>query len=152
MAVEVGEEAPDFTLPGIVDGERRDYTLSEYRGHKVVLAFYPGDDTPGCTRQMCSYRDDIEKFDNVDAVLLGISPQDVDSHERWAAKRNFHFPLLADTDKKVIDLYGVRGKLIPVKRSVFVIGPDGIVRFVDRKAIGATFVSAGKLTPVLAGL
>jgi peroxiredoxin Q/BCP len=153
MTVEVGQPAPDFTLPGIVDGQRRDYALSEFRGHKVVLAFYPGDDTPGCTRQMCSYRDDISKFEEVDAVLLGISPQDVDSHERWAQKRNFHFPLLADTDKKVIDLYGVRGgKLIPVKRSVFVIDPEGVVRFVDRKAIGATFVSAGKLTPVLAGL
>jgi peroxiredoxin Q/BCP len=151
--VEVGEEAPDFTLPGISDGVRRDYTLSEFRGRKVVLAFYPGDDTPGCTRQMCSYRDNTEKFDEVDAVLLGISPQDVDSHERWATKRNFHFPLLADTDKQVIDRYGVRGgKLIPVKRSVFVVGPDGIVRFVDRKAIGATFVSADKLAPVLAGL
>src|SRR5947199_339805 len=96
MTVEVGQAAPDFTLPGIIDGERRDYTLSEFRGHKVVLAFYPGDDTPGCTRQMCSYRDDISKFEEVDAVLLGISPQDVDSHERWAQKRNLHFPLLAD--------------------------------------------------------
>ena len=153
MTVEVGQPAPDFTLPGIVDGQRRDYTLSEYRGRKVVLAFYPGDDTPGCTQQMCSYRDDISKFEDVEAVLLGISPQDVDSHERWAEKRNFHFPLLADTDKKVIDLYGVRGgKLIPVKRSVFVIDPEGVVRFVDRKAIGATFVSADKLTPVLSGL
>jgi peroxiredoxin Q/BCP len=150
---QVGDEAPDFTLPGVCDGVRREYTLSEYRGRKVVLAFYPGDDTPGCTRQMCSYRDDVSKFDDVDAVLLGLSPQDVDSHERWAAKRGFHFPLLADVDKQVIDRYGVRGgKLIPVKRSVFVVGPDGIVRFVDRKAIGATFVSADKLTPVLAGL
>ena len=61
--IEVGQEAPDFTLPGIENGERRDYTLSEYRGRKVVLAFYPGDDTPGCTRQMCSYRDDFSKFD-----------------------------------------------------------------------------------------
>ena len=151
--VEVGQAAPDFTLPGVCDGERRDYTLSEYRGHKVVLAFYPGDDTPGCTRQMCSYRDDFSKFDESGAVLLGISPQDVDSHEKWAAKRGFHFPLLADTDKAVIDLYGVRGgKLIAVKRSVFVIGPDGVVAFVDRKVVGATFVSADKLVPVLAKL
>jgi len=153
MTVEVGQAAPDFTLPGVCDGVRRDYTLSEYRGRKVVLAFYPGDDTPGCTRQMCSYRDNTEKFDDVDAVLLGISPQDVDSHERWAAKRDFHFPLLADVEKQVIDSYGVRGgKLIPVKRSVFVVGPDGVVRFADRKAIGATFVSADKLVPVLAAL
>ena len=151
--IEVGEAAPDFTLPGVCDGERRDYTLSEYRGRKVVLAFYPGDNTPGCTRQMCSYRDDFSKFDESGAVLLGISPQDVDSHEKWAEKRGFHFPLLADTDKQVIELYGVRGgKLIAVKRSVFVVGPDGIVRFVDRKVVGATFVSADKLVPVLAGL
>ena len=150
---EVGDKAPDFTLPGIENGVRRDYTLSDYRDQSVVLAFYPGDDTPGCTRQMCSYRDEFAVFEGLQAVLLGISPQDVDSHERWAQKRNFHFPLLADTDKKVIDLYGVRGgKLIPVKRSVFVIDPEGVVRFVDRKAIGATFVSAGKLTPLLAGL
>ena len=106
--VEVGQEAPDFTLPGVCDGERRDYTLSEFRGRKVVLAFYPGDNTPGCTRQMCSYRDDFSKFDESGAVLLGISPQDVDSHEKWAEKRGFHFPLLADTDKTVIELYGVR--------------------------------------------
>src|SRR5207253_1044839 len=116
MTVEVGQAAPDFTLPGIVDGQRRDYTLSEFRGHKVVLAFYPGDDTPGCTRQMCSYRDDISKFEEVDAVLLGISPQDVDSHERWAQKRNFHFPLLADTDRAVAKAYGVAAPLIGIRR------------------------------------
>ena len=102
---------------------------------------------------MCSYRDDFSKFDESGAVLLGISPQDVDSHEAWAEKRGFHFPLLADTDKKVIELYGVRGgKLIAVKRSVFVVGPDGKVAFVDRKVVGATFVSADKLVPVLAKL
>src|SRR6476660_5578480 len=151
--IELGQQAPDFTLPGIADGERRDYTLSEYRGRKVVLAFYPGDDTPGCTRQMCSYRDDFSKFDESGAVLLGISPQDVDSHERLAEKCGFFFNHTATTEKKVIELYGVRGgKLIPVKRSVFVVGPDGIVRFVDRKVVGATFVSADKLVPVLAAL
>jgi len=151
--IDVGQPAPDFTLPGICDGERRDYTLSEYRGRKVVLAFYPGDDTPGCTRQMCSYRDDFSKFEESGAVLLGISPQDVDSHERWAAKRGFHFPLLADVEKQVIDRYDVRGgRLIAVKRSVFVVGPDSIVRYVDRKVVGATFVSADKLVPVLAGI
>ena len=151
--IEIGQEAPDFTLPGICDGERRDYALSEFRGRKLVLAFYPGDNTPGCTKQMCSYRDNFEKFDETGAVLLGISPQDIDSHEKWAEKRGFHFPLLADTDKKVIELYGVKGgKLIPVKRSVFVVGSDGIVRFVDRKVVGATFVSADTLAPVLATL
>ena len=68
--------------------ERRDYTLSEYRGRKVVLAFYPGDFTPGCTKQMCQYRDQFEEFQGVEAVLLGISPQDVDSHEKWIKARS----------------------------------------------------------------
>jgi peroxiredoxin Q/BCP len=147
--IEVGQPAPEFTLPGVCDGERRDYTLSEYRGQPVVLAFYPGDFTPGCTRQMCSYRDDLAMFNDTGAVLLGISPQDVDSHERWAEKKGFHFPLLADTEKKVIEAYGVGAPLINVRRSVFVVDGAGVVRFTDRKLIGATFVPADKLVPVL---
>jgi peroxiredoxin Q/BCP len=150
--IEVGQTAPEFTLPGICDGERRDYTLSDYRGTPVVLAFYPGDFTPGCTRQMCSYRDDLAKFNDTGAVLLGISPQDVDSHERWAEKKGFHFPLLADVDKQVIAAYGVGAPLIGVRRSVFVVDGGGIVKFTDRKLIGATFVPADKLVPVLQSL
>jgi peroxiredoxin Q/BCP len=147
--IDVGDTAPDFTLPGIANGERRDYSLAEHRGRRVVLAFYPGDFTPGCTRQMCSYRDDLAKFNDTGAVLLGISPQDIDSHERWAEKKGFHFPLLADTDKNVIEAYGVGAPLIGVRRSVFVVDANGVVRFSDSKLIGATFVPAGKLVPVL---
>jgi thioredoxin-dependent peroxiredoxin len=147
--IEVGEEAPDFTLPGICDGEKRDYTLSEYRGRKVVLAFYPGDFTPGCTRQMCSYRDNMSDLDATGAVLLGISPQDVESHQKWAEKKDFHFPLLADVDKKVIEAYGVGAPLINVRRSVFVVDEAGKVIFADRKLIGATFVPIDKLVPLL---
>lgn len=147
--IQVGDKAPDFTLPGIQDGNKREYTLSEYRGQKVVLAFYPGDFTPGCTRQMCSYRDNFGDFEPTGAVLLGISPQDVESHERWAEKKEFHFPLLADVDKKVIEAYGVGAPIINVRRSVFVIDGEGIVRFADRKLIGATFVPIDKLVPVL---
>jgi thioredoxin-dependent peroxiredoxin len=147
--IEVGQEAPDFTLPGVCDGERRDYTLSEYRGRKVVLAFYPGDNTPGCTRQMCSYRDDFSKFEESGAVLLGISPQDVDSHEAWAKKRNLQFPLLADTDRAVARAYGVAAPVIGIRRSVFVIDGEGVVRYQDMKLIGATFERAKKLTGIL---
>ncbi len=147
--IQVGDKAPDFTLPGIQDGNKRDYTLSEYRGQKVVLAFYPGDFTPGCTRQMCSYRDNFGDFEPTGAVLLGISPQDVESHAKWAEKKDFHFPLLADVDKKVIAAYGVAAPIINVRRSVFVIDGEGIVRFADRKLIGATFVPIEKLDPVL---
>ena len=150
--IEVGQEAPDFTLPGICGGEKRDYTLSDYRGRKVVLAFYPGDFTPGCTRQMCSYRDNLEDLEPTGAVLLGISPQDVDSHEKWIDKKGFQFPLLADTQKKVIEAYGVGAPLINVRRSVFVVDGEGIVRFADKKLIGASFVPIDKLVPILNGL
>jgi peroxiredoxin Q/BCP len=82
--------------------------------------------------------------------VLGISPQDLDSHEKWAAKRELPFVLLADVDKTVIELYGVKGAaFIAVKRSVFVVDPAGIIRFVDRKMLGATFVSFDKLAPIL---
>jgi peroxiredoxin Q/BCP len=147
--IEVGQAAPDFTLPGVCNGEKRDYTLSEYRGRKVVLAFYPGDFTPGCTRQMCSYRDNYSELEATGAALLGISPQDVDSHERWAEKKDFHFPLLADVDKNVIEAYGVGAPIIGVRRSVFVVDETGMVEFADRKLIGATFVPVDKLVPIL---
>ncbi len=148
----VGEAAPGFTLPGIQNGVRRDYTLSEFLGSKVVLAFYPGDNTPGCTRQMCSYRDDFAMFEGVSATLLGISPQDVDSHERWAEKRNLQFPLLADTDRAVAREYGVAAPVIGIRRSVFVIDAEGVLRYKDMKLIGATFERAEKLTGILAGI
>lgn len=147
--IEAGQVAPGFTLPGIERGERRDFSLGEYRGRNVVLAFYPGDNTPGCTRQLCSYRDDWSRFEEVGAVLLGISPQDVDSHEKFAQQRNFPFPLLADTDKHVIEAYGVGAPILGVRRSVFVVDSGGTVRYADRKLIGATFVPAGTLIPIL---
>jgi peroxiredoxin Q/BCP len=82
--------------------------------------------------------------------VLGISPQDLDSHEQWAAKKDLPFILLADVDKQVIAQYGAKGvALIPVKRSVFVIDPGGVIQFADRKNLGATFVSFDKLKPVL---
>jgi peroxiredoxin Q/BCP len=150
MAVEIGQVAPDFTLPGIQGRDRRDYTLSAYRGQRVVLAFYPGDDTPGCTRQMCSYRDNYDDFTGVDAVVLGISPQDVDSHATWIVKRDLPFPLLADTEKKVIETYGVGAPIIGVRRSVFLIDPGGIVRYKHVAIIGATYRKSGELAAELA--
>jgi peroxiredoxin Q/BCP len=149
---EVGDPAPGFTLPGIENGVRRDYSLSEYRGRKVVIAFYPGDNTPGCTKQMCSYRDEFAVFEGVQAVLLGISPQDVDSHEKWAAKRNLQFPLLADAGRVVAKRYGVAAPVIGIRRSVFVVDGDGLVRYKDMKVIGATFEKADKLAGILQGI
>ena len=150
MGVEIGERAPDFTLPGVQGHERRDYTLSKYRGHKVVLAFYPGDFTPGCTRQMCSYRDHFDDFAGVDATVLGISPQDADSHERWIEARNLPFPLLADPERRVIEAYGVGAPLLGVRRSVFLVDTEGIVRYKHVALVGVTFRRSGELAGALA--
>ena len=137
-----GELAPDFTLPGTGG---RDYTLSEYRGRPVVLAFYPGDETPVCITQLTSYNNDLAQFDSLGAQLLGISPQDIDSHERFAANRGFEFPLLADVDKKVGELYAILGPLGFYRRSVFVIDASGIVRYAHRSLSGATFKASEEL-------
>ena len=88
-------------------------------------------------------------FEAAGAVVLGISPQDLDSHEKWAEKMSIPYALLSDVEKNVIDLYGVGAPLIGVRRSVFVVDPEGIVRFVNRKVLGATFVPASTLVPVL---
>ena len=150
---DVGDVAPEFTLPGVQGTERRDYSLAEYRGRRVVLAFYPGDFTLGCTKQMCQYRDNFDEFEGVQAVLLGISPQDVDSHKRWIEKRELPFPLLADTDKSVIDAYGVRGfGPIAVKRSTFVIDGEGLVRHKRTASIGITWDKPGALAKIVSDL
>lgn len=149
---EVGDAAPDFTLPGVAGTTRSDYTLSSYRGKKVVLAFYPGDFTPGCTRQMCSYRDNFDDFSGVDAVVLGISPQDVDSHERWIEAKSLPFPLLADPERTVIEAYGVGMPVLGVRRSIFLVDTEGIVRYKHVAFIGATFRKSGDLARELAAM
>jgi len=152
VTIQVGDPAPDFTLPGVEGTTRRDYTLSSYRGQKVVLAFYPGDFTPGCTKQMCSYRDNFEDFSGVDAVVLGISPQDVDSHERWIADKHLPFPLLADVDKKVIEAYDISAPLIGVRRSVFLIDTAGIVRWRLTGTVRAIFKKPEELAREIAAM
>ena len=140
--VAVGEQAPEFTLPGTGG---RSYSLSDYRGQPVVLVFYPGDDTPVCTTQLNTYSDDIGAFSDVGAEVLGISPQSVDSHERFAAKYGFEFPLLADTDKAVAREYGTLGPLGFPRRSVFVIDAAGIVRYAHRVLAGLVFRPTAEL-------
>jgi peroxiredoxin Q/BCP len=142
MTVAVGDKAPDFTLAGTGG---RSYALSDYAGRPVVLVFYPGDDTPVCTKQLNSYNDDLSAFANVGAQVLAISPQDVASHERFAAKFGFRFPLLADTDKAVAGRYGTLGPLGFPRRSVFVIDGDGVVRYAHRALAGLTFRSTDEL-------
>jgi peroxiredoxin Q/BCP len=149
VSVGVGDPAPDFTLPGVQGTQRRDYTLSDLRGKKVVLAFYPGDFTAGCTKQLCSYRDEFEDFEGVDAVVLGISPQDVDSHERWIAEKGFQFPLLADPDKLAIKAYDLEAPIIGVRRAIFLVDAEGIIRYRYTGTIRAIFKKPRELAEIL---
>jgi thioredoxin-dependent peroxiredoxin len=143
VAIGVGDEAPDFTLPGTGG---RTYTLSEYRGQPVVLVFYPGDNTPVCTEQLNSYTTGIEDFGRVGAQVLALSPQDVESHEGFAAAQGgFAFPLLADVDKQVGEAYGVLGPLGFYRRSAFVVDGNGIIRYVHRAVSGMTYRSTDEL-------
>ena len=105
-AMEVGTLAPDFALP---DQEGRTHRLSDYRGRWVVLYFYPKDDTPGCTKEACGFRDQMGSLKALDAVVLGVSADDVESHKRFAEKYGLNFPLLADPERKVIRACGAWG-------------------------------------------
>src|SRR5262249_4823744 len=116
----VGDKAPDFELPGTGG---KTYRPSDYRGRKVVLAFYPGDFTTVCTKQFCSYRDEGEKLDGLGADVLGISPQSVDSHERFTEEKRLNVPLLADEDKEVARAYGVLAGPM-VRRAIFIVDEE----------------------------
>lgn len=140
MAVTAGEQAPTFVLEGVMAGERRRYTLEEYRGRPVVLIFYPGDNTPVCTQQLNAYTHDIDQFLALGAQLLAVSPEDLDSHEGFATHQGgFAFPLLADTEKLVATAYGVLGPMGFYRRSIFVIDGEGTLGYVHRGFAGATF-------------
>ena len=144
----VGDPAPDFTLPGtdFTPEGRRDYTLSAYRGEPVVLAFYPGDNTPVCTRQLNAYTEDIERFREVGAQVLAISPQSVDSHDEFSCRQGgFEFPLLADPDKAVGQAYGIVGPLGFYRRSVFVVDGEGVIRWAHRAVAGLTYRSTSEI-------
>ena len=155
MTVDLGAIAPPFTLSGITgagtsDEERRDFSLVEFLGTPVVLAFYPGDNTPVCTRQLNAYTNDIGEFDALDAHILAISPQDVDSHASFSCKQGtFAFPLLADTDKAVGAEYGVVGLGGIYRRSVFVVSSEGLVTYAHRSLVGATYRPTTQLIEAL---
>lgn len=126
--------APDFTL---TDGAGNQWRLSDQHGKVVVLLFYPGDETPICTRQMCSVRDRWQDYAATGAEVVGISTNTVESHKSFAEHHDLPLRLLADTDAKVADAYGARS-LIPgkVARSVFVIDANGFIRYRDVRPIG----------------
>ena len=142
---QVGEQAPDFELPG-TDGPFR---LSEHRGERVVLLFYPGDNTTVCTKQFCSYRDHPDVFASLGATVVGISAQDLDSHEGFIAKNRLTVPLLADVDKAVAKLYSAAGGPLGTKRAVVIIDEDGIVRYRHDHLLGLDYQTADDLKAAL---
>jgi peroxiredoxin Q/BCP len=132
VAVEEGKKAPAFTLP---DGKGRKVSLGDYAGRDVILYFYPRDDTPGCTKEACGFRDLWKQIQKTGAVVVGVSPDPPDSHRKFASKYDLPFPLLSDPDRKVMEKYGAWGekmmygkKTRGVIRSSVWIGPDGRVR------------------------
>lgn len=133
--IRVDDEAPDFTL---TSSENETVTLSELRGRIVVLYFYPKDETPGCTKEACSFRDNMEKFDSLSAVVLGISLDTAKSHEKFTKAHKLNFPLLSDPDGKTATAYGAwkkgstRRSALSIDRSTFVIDGEGTVRWIWR--------------------
>jgi thioredoxin-dependent peroxiredoxin len=150
---EIGSLAPDFTLPGVVveDGEAttRHFTLSERRGTPLVLAFYPADNSPSCTAQLCSYQDELDEFRKLGAEVWGISRQNQSSHERFARSKRLGFPLLADERGDVVQAYGVGLIGLGVRRSIFIINEEGRIHWKHVSLVGVTFQKVNTLTKQL---
>ena len=151
--LQAGDIAPDFQT---VDDAGNAVKLGDFRGQNVVLYFYPKDDTPGCTTQACNFRDSYADVQSHNAVVLGVSPDDSDSHERFKSKFHLPFPLLVDEDHAVAEAYGVWGeksmygkKYMGIIRSHFVIGEDG--KIVDAKYNVKADKSTAQALEALAG-
>lgn len=142
---DVGDLAPDFELEG-TDGTFR---LSEQLGTPVVLLFYPGDFTPVCTRQFCSYANDAAEIEALDAVVVGISTQDLDSHDEFRAAHDIPVALLADVDKSVAKAYGVTAPVLGTRRAVVVIDAEGRIAVRDNGGLGLKFWTAGDIADAL---
>lgn len=132
MAIEEGKKAPAFSLP---DQDGKVVSLKDFAGKHVIVYFYPKDDTPGCTKEACGFRDEWKTLEKLGVVVLGVSADGAESHRKFRAKYKLPFPLLSDPDKKVMTAYGAYGektmygkKTMGVIRSTVWIGPDGKVR------------------------
>ncbi|MFM8528048.1 MAG: peroxiredoxin [bacterium] len=146
--LKVGSKAPDFSLPGTGG---KVYSLDQF-DHGLILAFYPGDFTPVCTKQFCSYRDDGDRLESLGVPLLGISPQSVDSHERFSRENALTTPLASDPDKEVAKAYGALGPGGFIRRAVFVIDGSGVIRYRHVPLFGLTYHDVDDLEKAVATL
>lgn len=149
MSVGIGDKAPDFTLSGAGGAT---HSLADYTGHPVVLVFYPGDDTPVCTKQLNTYSDSLDQFENLGAQVLAISAKDVASKDKFSNKHGFKFPLLADPDKAVAALYGTLGPIGFPRRCVFVVDGGGTIRYAHRAIAGLTYRPVSELVEAIQNL
>lgn len=146
MALELGDRAPSFALEGTHNGVRRTHSIEEHRGRPVMLVFYPGDNTPICTRQLNAYTADVDQFRDLGLQILALSPQGLDSHEEFALDQGgFAFPLLADEDKAVAQAYGVLGPMGFYRRCIFIIDGEGTLVYVRRGHAASTFRTTDEL-------
>jgi len=127
----VNDKAPGFCLQSD-SGE--EYCLSDHLGQRVLLVFYPGDNTPVCTAQLCEYRDGIESFEGLGVSVVGISSDSLDSHQKFRDKHDLPFVLLSDPDLEVAKLYGVKGRF-GMKRAVFLVDEKGVIRYAHIEAL-----------------
>jgi peroxiredoxin Q/BCP len=148
MALEINTLAPDFSLHD-ADGET--FRLRDHVDQRLLLVFYPGDDTPVCTRQLCDYRDGIEAFAGLGVTVIGISPDDADSHRRFRDKHDLPFVLLSDPDLTVATAYDCKG-LIGMKRGVYLLDEDQIIRYRHVEAVAVFRRRREELLDAIAGL
>ena len=146
--MKVGDPAPDFEL----DGTEGRFRLSDHRGERVVLLFYPGDFTPVCTKQFCSYAERAEDMSSLGATVVGISSQDVDSHMKFRDEKDVPVPLLADTDKKVAKAYGANAPVVGTRRAVVIVDADGKVADRHVHTLGLDYQTVDDIREALEGV
>lgn len=146
--LKLNDPAPDFTLD---DDQGGQFTLSASRDEKILLVFYPGDNTPVCTKQLCEYRDGVEAFAGLGVRVVGISKDDAASHQKFRAKHKLPFSLLSDPDLKVAGLYDSKG-IMGMKRSIFLVDEKGIIRYLHVESLALFRRSKDELVGVISQL
>jgi len=145
---EVNQKAPEIKLAA---DDGTEFVLSDHLGARILLVFYPGDNTPVCTRQLCEYRDGVESFADLGVTVVGISSDGLESHRKFRQKHELPFVLLSDEDLEIADRYGCKG-LLGMKRAVFLVDEAGIIRYAHIEVLALFKRSASELLAVIAQL